>query len=341
LSAKLARADVVRGALRWLAAHPQHRQADALRDRLLEHYPEILGAGWVIQEWLPNHANAEAAPDMLFRLLAAQPNSRKASAAALKWLNQSLTHPDAPKLLRVLARHPDSVLQAAAERWFDANPDSASHAELLSVFIHVSRGGTEWVARGESYAGQTQRHGREHVTAALLMAGGCRLRDVRLALRLLPELTVGPRTFLETALGRSLARHPSQAEQAFRQLAGSPQASDLARALPRGLAQMADTREAFVQHVLPAVDEEARFQTLYRLVRADVRSAEIVSAILGWLRGHHRQLGYTPLLGALHNHQLVWECLLATGRLDRRVVTDFRNYRSEPGERIEEAGSPA
>ena len=341
LSSKLAKEDVVRGALRWLAAHPQHRQADALRERLLEHYPEVPGAGWVMQEWLPNHANAEAAPDILFRLLAAQPNSRKASAAALKWLNQSLTHPDAPKLLRVLARHPDSALEAAAERWCDANPDSASHAELLSVFIHVSRGGARWVARGESYAGQAQRPGREHVAAALLVAGGCRLRDVRLALRLLPELAVGPRTFLETALGRSLARHPRQAEQAFRQFVGSPQVSDLAHALPRGLAQMADTREAFVQHVLPAMDEEARFQTLYRLVRADVRSAEIVSVLLAWLRDHHRQRGYTPLLGALHNHPAVWKCLLATGRVDRRVVTDFRNYRSEPGERIEETGPPA
>ena len=68
LSAKLAKEDVVRGAVRWLAAHPQHRQAGALRERLLEHYPEVPGIEWVMPEWLPNHANAEAAPDIPFRL---------------------------------------------------------------------------------------------------------------------------------------------------------------------------------------------------------------------------------------------------------------------------------
>jgi hypothetical protein len=54
--------------VRWLAAHPQHRQAGALRERLLEHYPEVPGIEWVMPEWLPNHANAEAAPDNPFRL---------------------------------------------------------------------------------------------------------------------------------------------------------------------------------------------------------------------------------------------------------------------------------
>lgn len=68
LRAKLGKEDVVRGAVRWLVAPPQHRQAGALRERLLEHYPEVPGIEWVMPEWLPNHANAEAAPDNPFRL---------------------------------------------------------------------------------------------------------------------------------------------------------------------------------------------------------------------------------------------------------------------------------
>ncbi len=327
LSGKLAKEDMVRGALKWLAANPTHRDADVMRERLLANYPEALGAAWVMQEWLPNHSADERTPEFLLQLLQTQPNNRKVSALALEWLNQSLTHPTSPKLLRLFTKHPDHEIQAVAERWFDANPNSSSCAELLSVFVRVLRGSAKWVTRGESYAEDSQRPGREHVVASLLTANGCQLPQVRLALRLLPELAIAARTFLETALGRSLALHPLQAEQAVREFAGTASIPDLARALSRGLAQIADARTEFAERVLPQMNGEAIFLTLYHLVRADVRSPEIISALLAWLREHYHERGYTPLLGALKNHPAVWQCLLATGRLDRRVVADFRAFR--------------
>jgi len=75
------------------------------------------------------------------------------------------------------------------------------------------------------------------------------------------------------------------------------------------------------------MDGEAVFLTLCHLVCADVRIPEIIEQILIWLRENHRQRGYLPMLGALHKHPQVWECLLATKRMDKRVLADFQNYR--------------
>jgi hypothetical protein len=327
LSGTLAKEDIVRGALSWLAANPAHRGADVMRERLLANYPEAHGAAWILQEWLPHHSADERSPDFLLQLLQTQPNNRKISAPALEWLNHSLTHPSSPQLLRLLMKHPGHEIETIAERWFDANPNSSSHAELLSAFIRVLRGGAKWMTRGESYADDSQRPGREHVVASLLTANGCQLRHLRLALRLLPEIPIAARTFLETVLGRSLALHPLQAEKAVREFTGTVHIPDLARALSRGLAQIADMRVEFAKRVLPAMNGEAASLTLYHLVRADVRSPEIIAALLDWLREHYRERGYALLLGALNNHPTVWKCLMATGRLDRRVIADLRNFR--------------
>jgi hypothetical protein len=158
-----------------------------------------------------------------------------------------------------------------------------------------------------------------------------------MALGLLPDLPVAQRTFLEKQLGRSLTLHPIQAETTFREFAGTTHIPDLARALSRGLAQLANLRAEFVSRVLPAMDGDASFLTLYHLVLADVCSPEIISALLEWLQQQHGERGYTTLLGALHNYPVVWECLLATGRLDQRALTDFRNYRAQPAERHAES----
>ena len=337
LFGKLAKENDVRGALRWLAANPMHHEADVMRERLLAHYPEAHGAAWTMQEWLPNHSADERTPDFLLQLLKTQPNNRKASALALEWLNNSLTHPISPKLMRLLVKHPGPEVQAVAERWFDANPNSSFRAELLSVFIRVFRGNPKWLARGEAYGEDSQRSGREHVVGALLSANECQVRHVQMALGLLPDLPVAQRTFLEKQLGRSLTLHPIQAETTFREFAGTTHIPDLARALSRGLAQLANLRAEFVSRVLPAMDGDASFLTLYHLVLADVCSPEIISALLEWLQQQHGERGYTTLLGALHNYPVVWECLLATGRLDQRALTDFRNYRAQPAERHAES----
>ena len=104
---------------------------------------------------------------------------------------------------------------------FQTWQNCACHAELLSAFIRVLRGGAKWMTRGESYAKDSQHPGREHVVASLLMANGYQLRHLHLALRLLPEIPIAARTFLETVLGRSLALHPLQAEKAVREFTGT------------------------------------------------------------------------------------------------------------------------
>ncbi len=337
LSGKLAGEDVVRGALRWLAVHSTHPEADVLRERLLAHYPESEGAAWLMQEWLPKHLADPRAHNLLLQLMQTQPNNRKASAPALAWLQQSLTHPSSLKVLRQLLQHPDLAVQAVADKWFDANRNSSAHAELLCALIQDLHGVAMWTTRGETYVAEAAHSAREQVVASLLKAHRCQLSHVRLAVKLLAELADAPRTFLETTLGRSLSLHPRQAEEVFEEFAGSLHLPDLTRALARGLTQLTDMREAFVRQVWPVMDVETRGRTLGYLVRANVRSPEIVSVLLEWLRNHHRERGYTPLLGALKNHPQVWDRLLATGRLDQRVITDFKNYRALPAERVEQS----
>jgi hypothetical protein len=89
---------------------------------------------------------------------------------------------------------------------------------------------------------------------------------------------------------------------------------------------MADVRAESTRCLLPVIDEEAASLILDHLVRAEVRSSEIISVVLEWLRKHHSDPGYTRLLRALYKHPAVWECLLATRRLDKRVIADFRDY---------------
>jgi hypothetical protein len=329
---KLAKEDVVRGAARWLAANPTLPQADAIRERLLKHYPQAFEAAWVMSEWLPKHSDGEQTPELLLQLLRTQPNNRKLDALILEWISHHLSHPVTPKLLRLLTPHPTLELQAVAERWFEANPESASHAELLSVFIRVLRGVPKWIARGESHVADSHRHGREHVVAALLSASGCQVRHVRLALPLLKSLPAGARTFLETALGRSLAIHPIQAHLCFREFIETEPATTLARALARGLIQISDLQMEFLNHAWPSLDDSTRSLILFYLVRADVLTGAVMSVLLEWLQKNHRRQGYTPLISALHNHPAVWKSLLATGRLDRRVIADFQNFRARPAD---------
>ena len=329
---QLAKEDVLRGAARWLAANPTHPQADVLRTRLLKQYPKAFEAAWVMQEWMPKHFDDDETPKLLLRLFEHQSNNRKAGAQVLEWINHSPTHLTNPKLLRLLLKHPSHEVQAAAELWFDANPDSPAHAELLSAFIRTLRGVVQWNMRGENYITDARRPGREHVIGSLLMANHCQLTHVRLALPLLPELKDSARGFLETTLGRSLVLHPLQAEQVFQEFWETPQIPDLARAVARGLEQIIDLRVAFASRVFPAMDDQAAFLTLRHLIRADVRSPEIINVLLDWLRKHYRERNYTSLLGALTNHELVWRCLFVTGRLDQRIITDFKNYRAKPVE---------
>jgi hypothetical protein len=95
---------------------------------------------------------------------------------------------------------------------------------------------------------------------------------------------------------------------------------------------MADTRADFARHVLPALDGEATFLTLLHLVSADISDSEIIPVVLNWLGKQYRERGYTAMLGALHKHPNVWNCLLATTRLDKRVLADFKNFRPQTPE---------
>ena len=40
-----------------------------------------------------------------------------------------------------------------------------------------------------------------------------------------------------------------------------------------------------------------------------------------------RNSSYTPLLGPLCDHPAVWKRLVASDRLDRRTMMDYRNFR--------------
>jgi hypothetical protein len=280
-----------------------------------------------MQEWLKRHFTDQQTPGLLLKLLEAQPNSRTASAVVMEWFNQSLTHPASRDLLRCLSKHPDAAFQAAAGRWLDANPDAESHAEILAQLICLPGGVAQWIERGEQYASDPRHPGCEQVMALLLPICGCQLRHIEMAARLLPELSGAQHAVLEVAMGRALACHPFQAETVFRRFAGTQHIPNLACAMARGLAQRVDARVEFVRRVLPTMDGEAAFLTLCQLVSADIRGLEIVQAILTWLQENYRQRGYIPMLGALHKHPKVWQSLLATTCLDKRVIADFQNYR--------------
>jgi hypothetical protein len=115
------------------------------------------------------------------------------------------------------------------------------------------------------------------------------------------------------------ATHSSRSES-------DAQIPNLARAA-RGLAQTGDSRPALADRLLPKMDEEAAFVILSDLVCADVRSPETVWEVQEWLQPHSRKRGYTPLMGALRDHPVVWKHLMASGRLDRRILMDYRNCR--------------
>jgi len=195
--------DILRGVLKWLAANPEYGESDTLRRHLLGHYPHACGAAWVMQEWAKRHPADKLTPEFLTKLLEAQPNNRTASAVVLAWFDQSLTHPSGAALLRRLLKHPDLALQAAAERWFDANPDSESYAEILAELIRLTPA-VKWMARGEQFVAG-QRPGREHVLAALLPACGCQLPHVEMAMRLQTGLSVPQGPFWRRDWGNPLS----------------------------------------------------------------------------------------------------------------------------------------